>query len=113
MPLLIDVQCDLAKLAFRFVQLQPPYQYKDLDRFYSTLSFWALTHPSHVLQADSREGEADIHNISYLSLPLALSFSRISTAVKDASLSQTVRRGMDDLVEMAFSGRIECINEVL
>ena len=45
--------------------------------------------------------------------PLAMSFQRIFVAVRDNAVEAVQRRGVDDLVEMAFSGRLVCKQEVL
>lgn len=92
-------------LTLWFVQLKAPYEYKELDRFYSALSSWAQSNPS--LMQDS-----DIHSISYLSLPLGISFQRIFVAVRDNAVESVQRRGVADLVEMAFSGRLGCTHKV-
>jgi len=42
-----------------------------------------------------------------------MSFQRIFVAVRDNAVEAVQRRGVDDLVEMAFSGRLVCKQEVL
>jgi hypothetical protein len=42
-----------------------------------------------------------------------MSFQHIFVAVKDNTVEAVQRRGVDDLVEMAFSGRLVCKHEVL
>jgi len=93
------------KLTLSFTQLEPPYGYKGLDQFYSVLSSWTRENPS-LMQ------ESDIHGISYLSLPLGISFQRIFVAVGNNAVESVQRRGVDDLVEMAFSGRHGCTHKV-
>ena len=70
------------------------------------LSTWACNHLA-LVQDD------DIHNISYLSLPLGISFQHIYVVVSDNAVESVQRRGVDDLIKMAFTGRSMCMHSVL
>jgi hypothetical protein len=57
--------------------------------------------------------DRDVHDIASLAQALYVSFFRLHDSVNTNAVELTQRRAIDDIVEMAFQGRMESIHSVV
>ena len=57
--------------------------------------------------------DVDVHNMASLAQTLYVSFSRLVHSVDTNAVELTQRCVIDDIVEMAFQGRMESIHSVV
>ena len=57
--------------------------------------------------------DRDVHDIASLAQVLYVSFFRLPDSVNTNAVELTQRRAIDDIVEMAFQGRMESIHSVV
>ena len=57
--------------------------------------------------------DVDVHNMASLAQTLYVSFSRLVDSVDTNAVELTQRRAIDDIVELAFKGRMESIHSVV
>jgi hypothetical protein len=57
--------------------------------------------------------DVDVHNIAGLAQALSVPFSRLHHSVINNAVELTQRRAIDDIVDLAFSGRMGSIHSVV
>jgi hypothetical protein len=57
--------------------------------------------------------DGDVHDIASLAQALYVSFFRLLDSVNNNAVELTQRRAIDDIVEMAFKGRMKSIHSVV
>ena len=72
----------------------------------STRVYWAGSHQGKMV-------DGDVHDIASLAQALYMSFFCLHDSVINNAVELTQRRVIDDIVEMAFRGRMESIHSVV
>jgi hypothetical protein len=57
--------------------------------------------------------DGDVHNIAGLAQALSVPFARLHDSVINDAVELTQRRAIDDIVDLAFSGRMGSIHSVV
>jgi hypothetical protein len=81
-------------------------KYRSQDIFYEGLSGWVGSHKDKMV-------DRNVHNIASLAQVLYVSFLRLHDSVNTNAVELTQRRAINDIVEMAFQGRMESIHSVV
>ena len=81
-------------------------KYCSQDIFYEGLSGWAGSHKDKMV-------DRDVHDIASLAQALYVSFFRLHNSVNTNAVEFTQRHAINDIMEMAFQGRMESIHSVV